>query len=85
MRTLRFSLCGFQASVALPDEFFDEHGIPKWHLLNTRFSSAPITWVRPIGGVPVDGVVEQPTVPTINEELQKLREVVETLEMKFVR
>jgi hypothetical protein len=34
--------------------------------------------------VPVDGlVVNQQQVPTIGEELQKLREVVEALEKKF--
>jgi hypothetical protein len=84
MRTLGFSLCGFSATVSVPDEFFDERGVPRWHLLNARFSSPSITWNTPIGGVPVDEpVVSQQQVPTIGEELQRLREVVATLEKKF--
>jgi hypothetical protein len=84
MRTLGFSLCGFSANVSVPDEFFDERGVPRWHLLNARFSSPSITWNTPIGGVPVDEpVVSQQQVPTIGEELQRLREVVATLEKKF--
>jgi hypothetical protein len=84
MRTLGFSLCGFPASVSVPDEFFDERGVPRWHLLNARFSSPSITWNTTIGGVPVDEpVVNQQQVPTIGEELQKLREVVAALEKKF--
>ena len=57
MRTLRFGFnCGgdvFGASVTLPDEYFTEAGVPKWHLLNSKFSSPIITWGRPIGGEPV--------------------------------
>lgn len=85
MRTLQFGLNGYRASVTLPDEFFDERGIPCWHLLNARFSSPSISWSRPIGGVPKDEPVNQPTpaVPTIGEELQKLRQVVASLEQKL--
>jgi hypothetical protein len=84
MRTLGFSLCGFSATVSVPDEFFDGGGVPLWHLLNARFSSPSITWNTTIGGVPVDEpVVNQQQVPTIGEELQKLREVVAALEKKF--
>jgi hypothetical protein len=83
MRTLGFSLCGFFASVSVPDEFFDGRGVPLWHLLNARFSSPSITWNTPIGGVPVDEPVGNQQVPTIGEELQKLREVVAALEKKF--
>jgi hypothetical protein len=84
MRTLGFSLCGFPASVSVPDEYFDERGVPRWPRLNARFSSASITWNTLIGGVPVDEpVVNQQQVPTIGEELQKLREVVAALEKKF--
>jgi hypothetical protein len=84
MRTLGVSLCGFSASVSVPDEFFDERGVPRWHLLNARFSSPSITWNTPIGGVPVDEpVVNQQQVPPIGEELQKLREVVAALEKEF--
>ena len=85
-RTLTFGLNGFRASVSLPDEYFTETGVPKWHLLNSHFSSPVILWNRVIGGVPVDeNVVEQPTkeLPPIGEELQKLRDVVATLEQKF--
>ena len=85
MRTLRFTLNGFSASVALPDHFFDERGIPRWHLLNARFGSPFIAWNQVIGAVPKDeDVVYQPTqsIP-IGEELQKLREVVESLDRKF--
>jgi hypothetical protein len=84
MRTLRFTLNGFSASVTLPEHFFDGHGRPRWHLLNARFGSPFIVWDKPIGGVPVDGdVVYQPTqsIP-IKDELQKLREVVESLDKK---
>jgi len=85
MRTLRFSLNGFPASVSLPEHFFDEHGRPRWHLLNSRFGSPFIVWSKPLGGVPEDeNVVYQPTEPIpITEELSKLREVVEALEKKF--
>jgi hypothetical protein len=88
MRTLSFGLCAggdaFRASVALPDEYFDDRGLPKWHLLNARFSSPSILWDRPIGAVPVDEpVVNQPKeLPPIGEELQKLREVLASLEQK---
>ena len=88
MRTIRFGLCAgddaFRASVTLPDEYFNEHGVPLWHKLNSRFSSPVIIWDRVIGGVPKDEqVVYQPTqaIP-IREELQKLREVVAALEKK---
>jgi hypothetical protein len=84
MRTLRFTLNGFSASVALPEHFFDERGVPRWHLLNARFGSPAITWNQVIGGVPTDEeVVEQATqsIP-IEEELRKLREVVESLDKK---
>jgi hypothetical protein len=84
MRTLTFSLCGYRASMALPAEYFDDYGRPKWNLLNNRFSSPFILWDRPIGGVPVDEPVNQPTqIPTIKEEVAKLREVVVSLEKKF--
>lgn len=90
MRTLRVGIdcCGevFRGSVTLPDGYFDDRGLPKWHLLNARFSSPVILWDRPIGGVPVDEpVVNVPpeNVPTIGDELQKLREVVVSLEKKF--
>jgi hypothetical protein len=89
MRTLTFGLCAggdaFRASVALPDEYFDERGLPKWHLLNARFSSPAIIWDRIIGAVQKDEpVVGQPTkeLPPIGEELQKLRDVVASLEQK---
>lgn len=84
MRTLRLSLNGFPASVALPEHFFDEKGIPRWHLLNARFGSPFIVWDKPLGPVPKDeNVVYQPTqsIP-IADELQKLREVVESLDKK---
>jgi len=85
-RTLGFSLNAHRASVSLPDEYFTDTGAPKWHLLNSHFGSPVITWNRVIGGVPKDeNVVCQPTkeLPLINEELQKLREVVAALEKKF--
>jgi hypothetical protein len=70
--------------MALPDAYFTDDGLPRWGLLNSRFSSPIIVWDRPIGGVLKDeGVVEQPTQPPISEELQKLREVVVSLEQKF--
>ena len=84
MRTLRFSLNGFSASVTLPNHFFDEYGRPLWHLLNSRFGSPLIVWNQPIGGVPRDeDVVLIPTesIP-IAGDLQKLREVVASLEKK---
>lgn len=85
MRTLRIGINGFGASVSLPDEYFDERGIPRWNLLNARFSSPNITWSRPLGGVPHDeDVVYQPKeLPPIGEELQKLRDVVASLQKKF--
>ncbi|HEX6822676.1 MAG TPA: hypothetical protein VF123_11510 [Candidatus Sulfotelmatobacter sp.] len=84
MRTLTFGLNGFRASVALPDEYFDERGVPRWHLLNSHFSSANIIWNRVIGGVQRDEpVVNNPQPTPITEELQKLREVVRLLEKKF--
>ncbi len=84
MRTLGFSLCGFPARMSLPEHFFDERGIPRWNLLNARFGSPVIVWNKPIGAVPVDeNVVYQPTqsIP-IEDELRKLREVVESLDKK---
>lgn len=84
MRTLRFSVNGFPASVSLPEHFFDERGVPRWHLLNARFGSPVITWVQVIGAVPKDeDVVFLPTesIP-IKEELAKLREVVDSLGKK---
>ena len=83
MRTLRFSLNGFGASVTLPDEFFDERGVPRWHLLNNRFSAPIITWNRIIGGVPNDEPEPTQEVPTLSEELSQLRAVVDSLERKF--
>ena len=91
MRTLTFSFscCGevFPASVVLPDKYFDERGRPRWNLLTARFSNPNICWDNPIGGVqPDDGVVNQPQeIPPIGDELQKLREVVVSLEQKFTR
>jgi hypothetical protein len=85
MRTLRLGINGFGGSVTVPDEYFTEAGIPKWHLLNAQFSTPIITWSKPIGGVPVDEkVVCQPANEPlhIGEELQKLREVVASLEQK---
>lgn len=84
MRTLRFTLNGFSASVTLPDHFFDERGIPLWHLLNARFGSPLMIWNQVIGSVPKDeDVVFQPTesIP-IKDELAKLREVLESLQNK---
>jgi hypothetical protein len=84
MRTLTFSLNAHPASVSLPDEYFTETGVPKWHLLNSRFGVPVIIWNRVIGGVPVDEVVVDPQpIPPIEEELQKLREVVASLEKKL--
>ena len=74
MRTISLSLCGYRATVALPDEFFDAHGVPLWHMLNARFSSPIIRWSQPIGGVPRDEVlvVNAPQPTPIGEELQKV-------------
>lgn len=92
MRTLRFGFnCGgetFRGSVTLPDEYFDERGVPRWHLLNARFSAPYIIWDRIIGGVPRDEVVvandpQHPQPIPIGEELRLLREVVDLLEKKF--
>jgi hypothetical protein len=89
MRTLTFGVnVGgevYRASVRLPNDYFDDFGRPKWHLLNSRFSSPVILWDRPIGGVPRDEVVvaNVPQPIPIGEELQKLREVVVSLEKKF--
>jgi hypothetical protein len=89
MRTLTFGInVGgeiYRASVTLPDEYFDDRGLPKWNLLNARFSSPVIYWDRPIGGVPRDEVVvaNVPQATPIGEELQKLRDVVASLEQKF--
>lgn len=90
MRTLSFGInVGgevFRASVALTDSYFDDRGRPRWNLLNARFSSPVILWdTQPIGAVPVDDpVVNQPQqLPPIGDELQKLREVVDSLEKKF--
>ena len=71
--------------MSLTDEYFNEHGVPKWHLLNSRFSAPYIIWDKIIGGVPRDGVVvaNAPQPIPIGEELQKLREVVDSLEKKF--
>jgi hypothetical protein len=84
-RTLRLTLNGFPASVSLPEHFFDERGKPRWHLLNARFGTPFIVWDKPIGGVPVDEPVvnQQTEVPTIGEDLLKLREVVASLDKKF--
>ena len=77
----------FAATLRVPDEYFDARGVPLWHKLNARFGGQPtITWDIPILGVPHDGdVVYQPTkeLPPIGVELQKLREVVASLEKKF--
>jgi hypothetical protein len=58
MRTLHFGMnVGgevYRGSVTLPDQYFDAMGVPRWHLLNARFSSPVILWDYPIGGVPVD-------------------------------
>jgi hypothetical protein len=78
--------CGevFRANVALPDEYFSASGIPLWHRLNARFSSPVVCWDQIIGGVPRDEVVASAPQPIpISEELQKLREVVASLEKKF--
>ena len=88
MRIMTFGFnCGgevFRGSVALPDEYFDEKGRPRWNLLNSRFSSPVISWHHPIGAVPVDEQVEpKAELPPIGEELQKLRDVVASLEQKF--
>ena len=89
MRTLTFGInVGgevYRASVALPDEFFDDRGLPRWHLLNSRFSSPVIYWDRPIGAVQVDEpVVNQPKeLPPIGEELKQIRQAVASLEQKF--
>jgi hypothetical protein len=89
MRTLTFGFnCSgevYRASVALPDEFFTEQGLPKWHILNSRFSSPNIVWDRIIGGVQKDEpVVNQPQQPpSMGEELQKLRDAVRALEEKL--
>lgn len=90
MRTLTFGFncCGevFRGSVALPDEYFDAKGIPLWHRLNARFSSPIVCWDQIIGGVPRDEVVVLANTPQptpIGEELQKLRDVVASLEQKF--
>jgi hypothetical protein len=51
------TFCGesFEATLRLPDKYFDERGIPLWHKLNARFGGQPIiTWDKPIGSVPVD-------------------------------
>lgn len=60
MRTLTFNLNGFPASVALPDNFFDGFGRPRWHLLNSRFSNARIEWSDPIGAVPDEDASNSP-------------------------
>lgn len=90
MRTLTFGISVggevFRASVCLTDEYFDARGLPKWNLLNARFSSPVILWdTQPIGAVPVDEVVvNQPQqIPPIGDELRKLREVIVSLEQKF--
>lgn len=81
--------CGesFAATLRLPDEYFDANGVPLWHKINSRFGGQPaIHWDRPIGAVPSDEpVVSEPTqeTPSVREELQKLRDVVATLEKKF--
>lgn len=89
-RSLRcgMSFCGESFAVTIhniPDEYFDARGLPLWHKINNRFSAHPqIVWDRPIGPIPVDEkIVETKTgLPPIGEELQKLREVVATLEKK---
>jgi hypothetical protein len=76
----------FRATLCVPDEYFDEvHGLPLWHKLNSRCSNPQIFWDRPIGGVPRDEVVvaNVPQPIPIGEELQKLRDVVVSLEKKF--
>jgi hypothetical protein len=89
MRTLTFGFnCGgevFRGSVTLPHEYFDDRGLPRWNLLNSRFSAPVIYWDRPIGAVQPDGVVvaDGPQPTPIGEELQKLREVVDSLQKKF--
>ena len=90
MRTLTFGFnCGgevYRGSVRLPNEYFTDQGLPRWHLLNTRFSSPNIIWDRVIGSVQHDvPVVNQPkqSPPSMGEELQKLRDVVVSLEKKF--
>ena len=81
-RTLSFVLNGFPASVSLPDHFFDERGIPRWHVLNSRFGQPFIVWNQPIGAVPVDDDVEQPASPT-KEELKQLQLRLDSLEKKI--
>jgi hypothetical protein len=89
MRTLTFGInVGgevYRGSVTLTNKYFDDRGLPKWHLIHARFSSPIILWDNPIGGVPVDdAVANQPTeLPPIGDELQKLREVIVSLEQKF--
>lgn len=88
MRTLTF---GFEcvgemypASVSLPDEYFTPEGVPKWHLLNSRFSSPIIHWRPVIGVVEPDGVVvEINQRPSVSQELQLLKDTVRLLEAKL--
>jgi len=69
----------FPATLDLPDTFFDPLGRPFMNMLNNRFAAQPIiTW---LADWQCDG--EEPPAPPIAEELQKLREVVVSLEQKF--
>ena len=85
MRKLRcgMTFCGetFAAELTLPDNYFDALGRPLMHLLNSRLGAQPtITWRPDWQCEPVETKTE---LPPIGEELQKLREVVASLEQKF--
>ncbi len=73
---------GFSATLNLPDKYFDVLGQPIMHLLNNRFAAHPeITW-RPDWQCAEEPKAE---LPPITEELQKLRDVIVSLEQKFTR
>ena len=71
----------FPATLDLPDKFFDPLGRPLMHILNNRFAAQPIiTWLADWQCAQSEDKTE---LPTIAEELQKLREVVVSLEQKL--
>ena len=71
---------GFTCEMNLPDKYFDGLGRPLMHLLNNRLGATPqISW-RPDWQCSEEPKAE---LPPIGDELQKLREVVASLEKKF--
>ena len=86
MKKLRCNMefCGeaFSATLDLPDKYFDVLGHPIMHLLDNRFSAHPvITWRQDWQCAPTQSDAVE--LPPIGDEVQKLREVIDSLQKKF--